>query len=468
MRTNYLLTTAVLALVPACAEAQVQTSATPAPSESVSAASAPDQNGLGDIIVTAQRQAESSQRAAVPLNVIGGAALLASGVTQVDRLNSLAPALSIASTNTGSAIFVRGVGNFTTAPNSDPAIAFNYDGVYIGRPTSTTGVFYDLDRVEILKGPQGILYGRNATGGAVNVLPAQPRIGELSGYASVSYGNYNTVLAEGAINLPFGDKGAVRVSATRSSHDGYLSDGTFDEDTWAGRVQLKAELTPNLTARVAADFAHNGGLGIGIDYLGSYAGSVAAFRPAGIPLGTGVDAPISQAFRTGTVFAALGNRLPPLQIPYENNMFYGSNAQIDWKTGAGTLTVIPAWRYARLNYEAAAGGIPYLDKEKDEQFSVEARFAGTRIGPFDYQIGGFYFNELLRPVTELSTGNTGNFQKPIYKTKSYAGFGRLTLHLGERLRLVGGLRYTQDDKLFSTTQITAVIACTRFGATGAN
>ena len=69
-------------------------------------------------------------------------------------------------------------------PSSDPAVAFNYDGVYVGRPSSTTGVFYDLDRVEVLKGPQGTLYGRNATGGAINVMPAQPKIGELGGYAS--------------------------------------------------------------------------------------------------------------------------------------------------------------------------------------------------------------------------------------------------------------------------------------------
>ena len=93
--------------------------------------------GLQDIIVTAQRQSATSQRAAIPLSVVEGGALRAAGITQVDRLNALAPALSIAPTNTGSAVFVRGVGNFTLAPSSDPAIAFNYDGVYVGRPTYT-------------------------------------------------------------------------------------------------------------------------------------------------------------------------------------------------------------------------------------------------------------------------------------------------------------------------------------------
>ena len=461
MRTILLVTTAAVALLPGAVTAQVQTTPNPAPSEAVSAAAAPDQNGLGEIIVTAQRRQESSQRAAIPLNVLQGGALLASGVTQADRLNNLAPALSIEPTSTGNLIFIRGVGNFTVVPSSDPAVAFNYDGVYVGRPTSTTGVFYDLDRVEILKGPQGILYGRNATGGAINVLPAQPKIGELGGYAAVTYGNYNTINAEGAINLPVGETGAFRLSAMTANHDGYLSDGTSDQKTYAFRAQLKAELTPDLTVRVAADFSHDGGLGSGIDYQGVYAGSVANFVPSGIPFGTGVNAPVSQGFRQAVPFGPLGNHLPPLApLPFVDNTFYGVNAEIDYKTAAGTLTIIPAWRDAKLNYLSDAGAFLYRDREDDNQYSLEARFAGTRIGPFDYTIGGYYFDERIHANTELSVSNLGNYITPTYGTKSYAGFGRLTLNLiGDRLRLVGGARYTEDDKTFTTTQVGAVIAC---------
>ncbi|WP_206243813.1 TonB-dependent receptor [Novosphingobium terrae] len=452
---SYLFATTIFALVPTVAAAQAQ----PATSQTPPQSGAAPQSGLAEIIVTAQRQSESSQKAAVPLNVLPGSALLSSGITQVDRLSSLAPALSIEPTNTGNLVFVRGVGNFTLAPNSDPAIAFNYDGVYVGRPTSTTGVFYDLDRVEILKGPQGILYGRNATGGAINVLPAQPKLGELSAYASVGYGNYNNVQAEGAINLPVGDDGAVRLSLSRSSHDGYLSDGTSDENTWAGRFQVKAKLTPDLTVRVAADFAHNGGLGSGIDYQGVYAGSGANFTPSGIPAGTGVYAPSGQSYLTGMTYAPLGNHLPALPAPYQDNMFYGVNAEITYNTGVGTLTVIPAWRNSHLNYMASAGSIPYSNVETDNQYSFEARFAGKRIGPVDYQLGFYYYNERIDARTALTNGNVGNYEQPTYKTSSYAGFGRVTLHVSDRLRLVGGMRYTQDDKRFSTNQITSIISC---------
>lgn len=460
MRTIFLLTTATLAFAPTLAAAQVQTTADGAPSEAGTEAAASDQSGLVDIVVTAQRQVESSQRAAVPLSVIDGQAFRESSITQVEGLNSLAPALSITPTNTGNAAFIRGVGNFTLAPNSDPAIAFNYDGVYVGRPTSTTGVFYDLDRIEVLKGPQGILYGRNATGGAINILPNQPRIGERSGYASVAFGNYETVNAQGAINVPIGARSALRLSASRSTHDGYLSDGTSDERTGAVRLQFKSELTDALTVRIAGDYAHNGGLGSGIDSIGFYGATLADFTPSNIPIGSGLNAPVSQAFRTSRV-TAIGNRLPPLSRPFQDNTFYGVNAEIAYDTGVGTLTVIPAYRKAELNFLANAGGSPYFNQEEDTQYSLEARFAGERIGPIDYQIGAYYYDEFLDVVTRLTSGANANFQQPKYDTKSYAGFGRLTLHLDDRLRLVGGLRYTMDRKRFDTVQLTSIIACTR-------
>jgi outer membrane cobalamin receptor len=95
------------------------------------------------------------------------------------------------------------VGNNTVNAYSDPAIAFNYDGVYIGRPSSTSGMFYDLARVEVLKGPQGTLYGRNATGGAINVIPNRPKLNSTGGEVSAGYGNYNWLTLQGAVNLPW-------------------------------------------------------------------------------------------------------------------------------------------------------------------------------------------------------------------------------------------------------------------------
>ena len=483
MRAATFLASTALALAGGTTVA-AQTAQTPSGPTSSGAASpgSSGQPGLGEIIVTAQRKSESSQRAAVPLDVVGGAALAAANVTQAGGLNELVPALTIQPNSTGNIIFIRGVGNFTVVAASDSAVAFNYDGVYIGRASSTTGIFYDLDRIEVLKGPQGILYGRNATGGAINALPTQPKMGQLSAYADATVGNYKTFNAEGAVNVPVSEHVALRVSATTSNHDGYLKDGTQDQKTAAVRAQIKAEVTPNLTVRLAADYDHDGGAGDSVSYYGQYvrnhavpitAGPVPGtnyytFVPSNLPAGQGVDSPASQAYREGVVFGPNGQHLNALTpYPYQRDNFYGVNSEITWNTGVGTLTVIPAWRRSHIDALETAGSFMYLNNETDEQYSLEARFAGKRVSIFDYTLGAYYFNEQIHETTALSITNTANWLQANYNTKSYAGFGRLTANLSDRARLVGGARFTQDDKGFVYNAVGAIISCSATNALGA-
>ncbi|QEH79212.1 TonB-dependent receptor plug domain-containing protein [Sphingomonas sp. C8-2] len=426
---------------------------------------APADEGLQDIIVTAQRQKETLQRAAIAVDVVQGSDLVDAGVTQMDRLGELAPSLTIQPTSTGNILFVRGVGNFTVSPNSDPAIAFNYDGIYVGRPTSTTGTFFDLERIEVLKGPQGTLYGRNATGGAINVIPAQPKIGEWSGYGTVSFANYKTVTGEGAINIPMGENGAMRIAGSIAHHDGYLRDDTADDKTHSLRVQLKAELTPTLTVRLAGDYSHTGGKGAGPTYQGHYAFNPASrqyqFIASGLPVSEGMFTPAAQAYRATIRAGTAGRNLDALgPTPFQDNSFYGANAEIAWDTGIGTLTVIPAWRYAKLNLLSSAAGFMYRQNETDEQYSLEARFQGNRIGMFDYTLGGYYYHERINAVTALSLSSAVSYLRPNYRTESWAPFGRLTAHLSDALRLVGGVRYTDDKKRFTGPTIAGAIVCT--------
>ena len=420
--------------------------------------------GLGEIIVTAQRREESSQRAAVAIDVVSGADLVAAGVTQADRLNEQVPALTIQPTSTGNLVFIRGVGNFTLTPNSDPATAFNYDGVYVGRATGTQGVFFDLERVEVLKGPQGTLYGRNATGGAINVIPVQPRLGELAGYASVSYGNYDTLTAEGAINVPMGSNGAFRLSGSRAKHDGYLRDGLSDQDDYSLRAQMKAELTPDLTVRVASDYAHIGGRGTSVSYIGNYLFNPFAggyvFVPAPTDIAEGIFTPAAQTFRQTVPAGPAGRRLDTLDIqPFQDTDIYGANAEIEANLGFGTLTVIPAWRYGDENYLSSAGAFAYRQRQKNEQFSLEARLTGDRIGLFDYVLGAFFYDEKLKVNTALSLSAAANFLDNDYRTKSFAPFARVTAHLSDRFRAVAGVRYTKDRKTFTGTTIGNTIVC---------
>ena len=240
-QTLFVTTSLVGALIATAASAQTETQRPPLATQTNPPAPVAETptDQLADIIVTAQRRSESLQRAAIAIDVVSGDALARSGITSPLQLGAAIPSLAAQPAGGPNTIFfLRGVGNFTNNGYSDPALAFNYDGVYVGRPTSTAGMFYDLARVEVLKGPQGTLYGRNATAGAINVIPARPRLGETSGFVDVGYGNYNAVTAQGAINLPIGTDVALRVSGNLSTHDGYLSDGTNDEKTVGARLQL--------------------------------------------------------------------------------------------------------------------------------------------------------------------------------------------------------------------------------------
>ncbi|AIT82237.1 TonB-dependent receptor [Novosphingobium pentaromativorans] len=468
MRYHLLVGTALaVALSTGQAYAQDQSPAQDAAAQSGADAVGEQPAGLTEIVVTAQRKVESSQRAGLAIDVVSSDELTRTGLTNSAGLGKLVPALSVQQNGgANTIIFLRGVGNFTVNGYSDPAIAFGYDGVYLGRPTSTSGMFYDLDRIEVLKGPQGTLYGRNATGGAVNVLPAKPKPGEFSGFANASYGNYDALSLQGAINIPVGEYGALRVSGNLTQHDGYLSDGTSDDKSRALRVQYLAELTPDLTVRVGGDYSFTGGKGAGSSYQGHYVYNPVAgaysFVPSGLSKSTGLLDPAAQAYRQTLFLGLSGRTADPLDPDlYQNNRFYGANAEITWKTDAGTLTVLPAWRYSQLDNKFAAPAFIGFIQEKDEQFSLEARFAGERQGIFDYILGAYLFDEKVDGNYTFAQQALNAYQEFKSDTRSYALFGRLTANLNDRLRLIGGLRWTRDEKKFDGVADVFLVKCTQ-------
>jgi iron complex outermembrane recepter protein len=302
--------------------------------------SADSQNGIGDIVVTAQRRAESLQRAAVAVDVVSGDAILNAGVSKSSDLQNLVPSLQITGGGgSNTSFFLRGVGTFSNNSYSDPAIAFNYDGVYVGRPAGSSGVFYDLERVEVLKGPQGTLYGRNATGGAINVIPARPKIGETSGFLSAGYGNYNAFNAQGAINIATSATSALRLSGTIVDRNGYLSDGTSDDKGYALRGQFLADLTPDLTVRIAADYYKQNGNGGGTNFTDRIIYNPVAqtyiIQPSGLDRNVGLLDPRSGAFLSHTFLGLSGNLQQPLQrAPFLDNSSLGHT---DSATGLSPL-----------------------------------------------------------------------------------------------------------------------------------
>ena len=411
---------------------------------------APQSSRLGEVVVTAQRRSENLQHAAVSVDAVSGTDLIRNGVTDSTTLSSLVPGLAVVSSGGGVvSYFVRGVGNFAETPVSNPAIAFNLDNVYIGRPVASTGPFFDLDRVEVLKGPQGTLYGRNATAGAINVLPTKPVIGQFGGYVDASYGNYDAYDVEGAVNAPVGDRTAIRLSAALVGHNAYLSDGTSDEDTKAVRLQVLSRITPKLSARISFDYADIGGVGGGSNYVDTYRYNPAtgqfAVRNSGLGASRGLYDPASQAFLETTT-AGTAKRLngPLAPYPFQNNKLWGVHAEIVYDTGFGTLTLIPSWRPTSVATFSALPSFGYQLNEHDDDYSAELRFAGKRISLFDYTFGALYFRESEKSNFEVNAQSVQDYENFDNSTTSYAGFGRLTAHLTDQLRLVGGVRYSSD------------------------
>ena len=191
-------------------------------------------DALEEIVVTAQRREENLQHAAVAVTVLTGSDLQGTGTLHQQDLTQLVPSLQV-STAAGPypLFYLRGVGNFNGNAFSDSAVAVNLDNVLIARPSSTAGMFYDLSRVEVLKGPQGTLYGRNATGGAINVISNKPT-DEFSGAGTIDIGNYRTKIISGFINVPLTSTLDARLAVQSSQHAGYMSDGNDDDRGQAG------------------------------------------------------------------------------------------------------------------------------------------------------------------------------------------------------------------------------------------
>ncbi len=416
---------------------------------------------LGEIVVTAQRRSENLQRAAVSVGVVSGTSLVGNGITDTSGLGFLVPGLTVSGTN----YFLRGVGNFTVTPYADPAVAFNYDSVYIGRPTATTGPLFDLERVEVLKGPQGTLYGINATGGAINVIPTKPQLRHLGAYGIASYGNYHNYNLEGGINLPIGQNSALRVSGAALGHRGYLSDRTSDQKAWGGRAQFLTQPSSDLSIRIAADYAHLGGVGQGSSVNGTSTFNRAtgqySFGSTGLGYDVGLYDARSQALFQTAVAGPSGRRFNAIeQQIYNNNTLYGANAEINLTTGAGRLTFIPAWRHATIsNLTAAPGFLAGPTPEHDDQYSAELRFAGNRIGVFDYTLGGLIFHEKDRGHFTVDQQYLTAYQDFDSRTTSYSAFGRLTAHVTDQLRVVGGVRYTDSEKRFNGFSERLLIVC---------
>lgn len=446
-RRALLLGASFTGLVSMAPQLHAQAASPPAADADAAKSDAPS---LAEIVVTASRRSESVQKSSLAISVIGNEELLRAGVTQAKDLSALLPGVNVGSAGGPVQIYIRGVG--TTAANglAEGAVAFNLDGIYIARPTALNNGFFDVSRVEVLRGPQGTLYGRNSTGGAINVITNSPSTDKISGTESLEVGDYGLVINQASLNIPVTDKFALRGAVSYARHNGYLSNGANDQDSIAVRLKALIKPTDRLTILLSADWSGMYGRGEGSVMIPKVnpsnpweAASSAASNAVLINSALGGGYP-------GSPFAGLGpyGLLAPItDNQSQNTEQWGLTSEINWDLGFGTVTSLTGYRNQPANYVTYIPGFFVTNTEKDTQFSQELRLGGVS-GSLKWVVGGYYFDESQSFALRNNAGavSSGLLNVPVLGDTSYAAFGEITYSVLPSLRLILGNRYTHENK----------------------
>jgi iron complex outermembrane receptor protein len=384
-----------------------------------------------EVMVTAQRVAQPASKTPVALSVLSGDELKSAGAVNASSLTDLVPNVQVANSNGATVIAIRGVSSADNTEKGDPSASLNIDGVNIARPQSAGLAFYDLERVEVLRGPQGTLYGRNATAGAINLITNKP-VDRFEAGAAFEVGNYNTRKGDAMLNVKVNDALALRAAVSASKHDGYLRSTQGlrrdfdDEDTVSGRIHGLLKLAPSISLLLSADSSEMRG-------AGPYAVPVTSFLSAS-----------GDAQRTAT---------PDVQGEIHNRA-RGYSAELKAVVGIGELVYQAARRsYDRDEVQPFGFGISalptytYADAGY-RQKSHELRLASS-FGAFKTIAGLYWFKEHSRLDFQVlnfpDLGRLRFVQDPTI-SRSKAAFGDLTYGFTPDLRMTVGARRTNDDK----------------------
>lgn len=401
---------------------------------------------LQDIVVTAQRRSENLQRSSVAISVLSADSLSRAGMTSAAALSTIAPGVQIGGNGAFTQIFIRGVGDRSNTFLSNASVSSNLNGVPLLRSTEVNGNFFDLQRVEILKGPQGTLYGRNATGGALNILTNRPSQ-EPGGYLNFEAGSYSLIKVDGAVNIPASDTLAFRGAFQIVHRNGYLSDGANDDKQQNVRLSALWKPNPDVSLFLSAGYSHQGGNGAGLAIVtprcsanGCLSKWTGITDPAVNPIRLSNNPPVSSTLLTYPVDGY------PLSL---NNETAYVSGELNWDMGGVNLTVIPA--YVRNHYRANTyPGLLFSNDVVAEQTNVEARLSHDSAA-LKWVAGVFYAHENqtgTNPVLQNAAGTGSSLFNRLTgdgaSIDSKAAFAEATLSVTSRFRLIGGMRYTDE------------------------
>ena len=437
---------------------------------------------LEEVVVTAQRRSERLQDVPVAVTAISSRELARAHIDDASRLQDVTPGFTWGQQGSDSFPAIRGARTSLVSAQNDPIIGFYLDGIYQSRTQQQSIPLFDLSRVEVQRGPQGTLYGRNTFGGNISVVTAPPT-DILSGAINEEYGNYNQEKVDGYVNIPVASNLDVRLSAVHQQHDGYVHSATTpgismdDDDESAERVSIKWDPTSQLDVVVHAGLWDRMDAG-----SGSYGYKVAGtlINPnTGYQSFFGQPYAVNPSAHNGTdIVHGVDIGVPVSPGPYTNDWNYQpfehiveeyASSTVSYDFGPVVLRSIDGYTRFRAHRSAdndqsditfqdvAAGygsGVQEPDTRADT-FSQELQLTSKSTTPLQWIIGGFYLHDRINETYEQDINVPGTIT-PGYKetttlsTNAYAGYAQASYFvLPDLLRVIGGIRYSVESKSFA-------------------
>lgn len=413
-----------------------------------------DQVGVGDIVVTAQRREENLQDVPISVTAIGNDMLQAVNVTGTTGIGQVVPSVQVTSSGPSNIFFVRGVGNTSGNVGEEGANAFYVDGVYLGDLTSAGTKFNNIQRIEVLKGPQGTLFGRNSSGGLVNIITREPG-DQATVQGRVGYGNFNTVQGQVYAATPISENASIDLALTgKNQAAGFGKNLATGDDVglgWYWGVRSKLVFRPGEATKIV----------LSGDYYKDHNDYVNGFYLTKGSVGTG-----------GYRYPGDYN-LNTLDNGYAHIQTFGGSLTIEHEFDFATLTSITAKRGVKVGsgFDADYTNLRLVNAfvpSRISTFQQELRLASASTRPFNWQLGVFYYNAKANvdgfTLRGLAFGglNNGTSTRAEMKTDSYAVFGEAGYDLTDTTHVIAGVRYTKDERTYvgtvTTIQTGAVVA----------
>jgi iron complex outermembrane receptor protein len=480
--------------------ARAQDQQAPPPSQKAGA----PMRGLEQIVVTARRTSENVQTTPVSVTAVSSAQIKALNITRLDKLQQLTPNLTIVSNGPSSVapiLFMRGIGSPSVAFYSEPPVGIYIDGVYTPRPTAAAFDLPDLAGAEVLRGPQGTLFGRNTTGGAI-LLKTTPPSDEAGGELRTSYGSNNDLIASAVLQSGRLGENGPKFKLVLQDHDrdGWVDFPGYKKNQWGGSLHSRSgsftmagNLTPSLSFEDALSYNHLRST-VGWQTLAANPTAISYLSQSptynGPPFLIGTQ-PIDQVYRSPNLQAnqarieGWGDRVT---IAFDGGKafqlksisgFSSLNENLTGQLG-GSYVLGPVNRLGVTHIEPITNLLTPNEPGKQSQFSEELNATG-KVGDFSYIAGLYYFHEhvleLIRTIipsapTSATSPLTLADKTVTYSgnTTSYAGYGQLSYKphaLDEKLEVSGGIRFTHDDKNVEsyTAQTSSATGITTFTGT---